>query len=81
MKNMKFEDLFNLFYFFSPWLFLKIITLFLLGIYVCFALILVRQISLMTKTVYGQFETFLKIVSKILLITAVGVLIISFVYL
>lgn len=48
-----------------PWLFVKILMLISLGLYVCFALIVIRQVRLMKNVLSGILEIPLTVVSVI----------------
>ena len=51
----------------------KLMVLVFLGVYVIFAIVIVRQVGLMTKTVKLGFEPFIKILALLHLIFALGV--------
>lgn len=56
--------------FLNIWLLIKIIALVLLGMYLIFSLVIVRQVKLMTDTLHLGFENFVKTLSYIHLIFA-----------
>jgi hypothetical protein len=58
---------------FSLWLLVKIMVLIGLGIYIGFAVIVIRQVSLMTKTLNTPFELLLKLIAWLHLIVAIGI--------
>ncbi len=60
---------------FSIWPIIKIFIIIFLSIYIIFALVVVRQVQLMTKTLEVGFENQLKFLSLVHLMAAVGVLI------
>lgn len=60
---------------FSIWPIIKIFIIIFLSIYIIFALVVVRQVQLMTKTLQVGFEGQLKFLSIMHLMAAVGVLI------
>ena len=77
----KFFDLFQANLGFSPWMLVKLIYLVGLGIYLAFAVIVVRQVDLMTKTLQGDFESSLKLIAWLHLIVALGVFVFALVIL
>jgi len=62
---------------FSIWPIVKIFVLIALGIYIIFALVVVRQVQLMTDTLVVGFESFVRLLSLAHLVFAVGVFIIA----
>jgi len=66
---------------FSIWPIIKIFIIIFLSIYIIFALVVVRQVQLMTKTLEVGFENQLKFLSLVHLMAAVGVLIFAIVIL
>ena len=50
-------------------------------IYLAFAVVVIRQVGLMTKTLHGEFEATLKLVSWLHLIVAMGIFLMSMVIL
>ena len=66
---------------FSIWPIVKILVLILLGIYIIFAFVLVRQVQLMTTTLEVGFEGQLRFLSFIHLLFAIGVLVFSIIIL
>jgi len=60
---------------FSIWPIIKIFIIIFLSIYIIFALVVVRQVQLMTKTLEVGFENQLKFLSIMHLMAAAGVLI------
>lgn len=60
---------------FSIWPLIKILIIIFLSIYIVFALVVMRQVQLMTKTLEVGFETQLKFLSFAHLLAAVGVLV------
>ena len=59
----------------SIWALIKILVLIILALYIIFALVVVRQVQLMTDTLEVGFEWQLRIIAFIHLIFAIGVLI------
>lgn len=60
---MSFDNLFNLIFAIDPWLLVKIMVSFALFLYVIFAGIMVRQVSLMTESLKLGLEWLLKTVA------------------
>lgn len=60
---------------FSIWPIIKIFIIIFLTIYIIFALVVMRQVQLMTKTLEVGFENQLKFLSFVHLIAAIGVLV------
>lgn len=75
------NDIVNFFLSLSAWSVVKVFVLLAVLIYVVFAFILLRQVSTMTKALYGQLDFFLKGLSILLLILSVGVFVIGLFYL
>ena len=67
------ENLFQV----SPWGLVKAAVLLALGIYIVFAIIIVRQVKLMTNVLNGQMDLPLKTVALIHLVLAIGVFLLS----
>ena len=65
------EILQNLINNFSVWTILKLLILFALVIYLVFAVVVIRQVKLMTNTFKTGYETWLRIVSWLHLILVV----------
>ena len=65
----------------SVWLVAKIAALILLGMYLIFALVVVRQVQLMTDTLEVGFETEVRLLSFIHLLFAIAVLIFAIIVL
>lgn len=63
------------------WVIAKIFVIIVLGLYLVFALVVVRQVQLMTDTVEMGFEIPLKLVSFLHFVFAVGVLILAIIIL
>lgn len=59
----------------SPWIFVKLLFLLGLLIYVAFAIIVVRQVKLMSQTLNGAFDLPLKLISWVHLGVALAVFI------
>jgi hypothetical protein len=59
----------------SVWVIVKIASLILLGMYIIFALVVVRQVQLMTDTVEVGFETPVRILAYLHLVLAVVIFI------
>jgi len=70
--NIAVNDLFNL----SPWPIIKFFFLVALLIYIIFAFILVRQVSVMDKIFHSRFNVFIKLISIALFVLSVVVLLI-----
>lgn len=66
---------------FFPWGFLKLGILVLLGIYIVFAAVIVRQEQLMSKIVEVPFSPVLRLVSIVHLIASIGVFFIALFFL
>lgn len=65
----------------SVWWLVKALFVIGLGIYLAFAVIIVRQVGLMTKTLNGEFDVSLKLVTWIHLAVAVVVFFLTLVIL
>lgn len=76
MMNQNFDWL-NFLFSFSVWTLAKIFVCFTLLLYVVFALVVVRQIFLMTETLNGQLELPLKTIGILHLLGAIFVLLIA----
>ncbi len=63
------------------WPLLKIVYLFGLGIYIAFAALVIRQISMMTRTIKTPAESFLKLLGYIHLALAIGIFVLALVIL
>jgi hypothetical protein len=59
------------------WIMVKVLVLFGLLIYLCFAGIVIRQVNLMTRTLSTEFETPLKFVAAGHFLLAIGVFLLS----
>jgi len=66
---------------FNPWIFVKLLFLIGLLVYLAFAVIVVRQVNLMTRTLSTKFEVRLKFISWAHLIVAIGVFLLAIVIL
>jgi len=65
----------------SIWLIAKIIALILLGMYLIFALVVVRQVQLMTSTVEVGFESPIRLFSYLHLIFAIIIIAVAIIIL
>ncbi len=65
----------------SIWPVIKILVIILLGIYIVFAFVIVRQVQLMTDTLEVGFEKQLKFLSFLHFLFAIAVLIFSIIIL
>ncbi|MFZ5365851.1 MAG: DUF5657 family protein [Patescibacteria group bacterium] len=65
----------------SIWSVAKILVCFAILIYVVFAIVVVRQVSLMTETLNGQLELPLKVISTIHLLGAILVFLLALIIL
>lgn len=74
---MNIENIINFFLSISSWTVVKFFVLLAILIYVAFTFILVKQVSMMTKVVYGQFDFFLKSISWLLLILSLAVFLLA----
>ncbi len=63
------------------WGIAKILVLIALGIYLIFALVVIRQVGIMTKTLEVGFELPIKMIALVHLLFAVGVFILGLVIL
>lgn len=59
------------------WSLIKIMFLIMLFLYIAFALIITRQVGLMSKTLDGEFASPVKVVAWIHLLAAVGVFLLA----
>jgi len=62
---------------FNIWFLVKILFLIGLTIYLAFAVIVIRQVGLMSKTVNGPLETPIKSIAWIHLLVAIGVFLLA----
>jgi hypothetical protein len=58
---------------FNPWILIKALALVLLGMYIIFAFVIIRQVKLMTSTLQLGSETLMKFLSYIHLAFAIFV--------
>ena len=65
----------------SVWTVAKLFLLFALGLYVVFALVVARQVKLMTDTLAVGFETMVKTLAKVHLIFSVIVFVLALIIL
>jgi len=65
----------------SVWTVAKLFLLFALGLYVIFALVIVRQVKLMTDTLAVGFETLVKTLAKVHLIFSIIVFVLALIIL
>jgi uncharacterized protein DUF5657 len=65
----------------DPWGALKIVYLFAIVLYIIFALIVVRQITLMTGTLDGQISGSVKLLGKIHLLFSIFIFILALIVL
>lgn len=66
---------------FNPWIFVKLLFLIGLLIYLAFAVIVVRQVNLMTQTLNGTFEASLKLISWIHLGVTISIFLLALIIL
>jgi len=81
MNFLPFDNLINLVFSISIWSVVKLMVLFALLIYAIFALVIVKQVNLMTETLCDQLEIPLKIVAAFHLAGAIFILFLAFVIL
>lgn len=62
---------------FDPWVFVKILFLIGFSIYLAFAIIVVRQVNLMTRTLDSEFEAPLKLIAWVHLLASFGVFLLA----
>jgi hypothetical protein len=60
------------------WLITKILFLLAIGIYIIFALVIVRQVGLMTRTLKAGFEFPIQFVALVHLLFAIGTFVLAF---
>ncbi|PIU02116.1 hypothetical protein COT66_01890 [Candidatus Shapirobacteria bacterium CG09_land_8_20_14_0_10_49_15] len=65
----------------DPWIFLKILFLMGFFIYLAFAVIVVRQVKLMSQTLNGILDLPLKMIAWIHLLVAIGVFLLALIVL
>ena len=65
----------------DPWIFIKLLFLIGLLIYIAFAVVVVQQVKLMSKTLNGVFDLPLRLFSLIYLVAAIFVFILAVVIL
>lgn len=75
MNPVGLNDLINLLLSISVWSVLKIFVCFAFFIYVMFAVVVVKQVNLMTETLGGQLELPLKMIAAIHLAGAISLLV------
>jgi len=78
---MDWQNILNFFTSLSFWSAVKIFVLLALFVYICFAFIVVRQVSIMTEVVSSQADFFLKTISVLLLGLAIAVLVAALLFL
>lgn len=61
----------------NPWILVKVLFLVGLVLYLAFAVIVVRQVKLMNRTLNGLFDIPLRLFSLVHLIVAIGVFILA----
>lgn len=66
---------------FSIWWLIKGLFILGLGLYIAFAVIVVRQVGLMSKTLNGEFASPLKFISLVHLLAAIGVFLLALTFL
>lgn len=66
---------------FNPWFLVKLLFLIGLLIYLAFAVIVVRQVNLMTRALDSEFEAPLKFIAWVHLVVASGVFLLAIVIL
>lgn len=66
---------------FDPWFFIKLLFLAALSIYVAFAVVVVRQVAMMSRTVKGSLNWLLKLITWIHFGVAVGVFVLALIVL
>lgn len=71
------NDPFSLLMNFSIWPIVKILFCFAISLYVIFAIVVIRQIHLMTETLNGQLELPLKVIGMMHLLGAIVVLFVA----
>lgn len=81
MNSLPWENLFNFVLSLSLWGLFKILVSFSLFLYVLFAVVVVRQVSLMLKTLGGQLELPLRLVAAIHLAGAIFIFVLALVIL
>ena len=65
----------------NPWILVKFLVLIGLALYLAFAVIVVRQVKLMSRTLNGLFDIPLRLFSLIHLVAAIGVFILALIIL
>lgn len=73
------ESLFS--FHFNPWSLLKAVFMIALLFYLAFAVIVVRQVSLMIKTINGHFKIPVKFIAWVHLLVAIGVIVFAWIIL
>lgn len=63
------------------WMIIKGLVIIGLGVYLGFAIIIIRQVGLMSKTLNGEFAAPIKLISWIHLLVALGVFLLALVIL
>lgn len=61
----------------SIWLIAKIFVLIALTIYIIFALVVVKQVNLMTETLEVEIESIIRLISYLHLFAAIGIFILA----
>lgn len=61
----------------SPWMILKVLVCFSFLLYIMFALVIVKQVNLMTQTLGGQLELPLKLIAAIHLAGAIFIFVLA----
>lgn len=65
----------------SPWVVVKVFILIILILYLFFAIVLKRQVSLMNQVLEAKFSPFIKFLATIHLLIVVGVILIALLFL
>ncbi len=78
---MTFEKFFAMLLNISPWLIVKVFTLILLLLYIIFAAVLNRQVTLMNQILEAKFSPIIKLISVIHFFVAIAIFIISLLFL
>jgi hypothetical protein len=78
---MDWQNILDFFTLLSFWSVVKIFVLLALFVYICFAFIVVRQVSMMTEIVSSQADFVLKTISVLLLGIAIAVFVAALLFL
>jgi hypothetical protein len=81
MNSNNILDIFNIIIRISPWSIVKIFILILLALYIIFAAVLNRQVTLMNQVLEAKFSPIIKLLAIIHLFVTLGLFLIALLFL